>query len=171
MTRLSKSQLLHVVGDAIRESGWNFLYLTSQGNHPARYQIYRNGRTYRIRVYIWNLTPGGRNRPADEWRIQVTGLARFEPEKGHGDCPSRRPEAPLRRRLNQAGIERDQLPRPCPDCLRPSLRHVRSTASAIGRCAYPACRMSRQHGRHRQRRGLVYVTPPCLRQGLRCLWS
>lgn len=82
MARLSKSRLLHLVENAIRESGWNFLYLTSQGIHPARYQIYRNGSTYRIRVYIWNLTPGGRNRPADEWRIQVTGLARFEPEIG-----------------------------------------------------------------------------------------
>lgn len=82
MTRLPKSQLLHVVENAIRQCGWNFLHLTSQGNHPARYQIYRNGSTYRIRVYIWNLTPGGRNRPADEWRIQVTGLARFEPEIG-----------------------------------------------------------------------------------------
>lgn len=82
MARLPKSRLLHVVENAIRESGWNFLYLTSQGTHPARYQIYRNGSIYRIRVYIWNLTPGGRNRPADEWRIQVTGLARFEPEPG-----------------------------------------------------------------------------------------
>ena len=80
MTRLSKPQLLHVVENAIRESGWNFLHLSSQIEHPAQYQIYRDRSTHRIRIYIWNLTPGGRNRPADEWRIQVTGLRRFEPE-------------------------------------------------------------------------------------------
>ena len=80
MARLLKAQLLHVVENAIRESGWNFLYLHSLGVHPARYQIYRNGSSYQIRVYIWNLTPGGRNRPRDEWRIQVTSLARFEAE-------------------------------------------------------------------------------------------
>lgn len=82
MARLTKSQLLHVVENAIRESGWNFLYLTPTGEHPARYQIYRGDSGYRARVYIWNLTHGGQNRPADEWRIQVTGLDRFAPEIG-----------------------------------------------------------------------------------------
>ena len=82
MARLLKSQLFHVVENAIRESGWNFLYLPSPspGGHPARYQIYRNDRSYQIRVYIWNLTHGGRTRPVDEWRIQVTGVTRFETE-------------------------------------------------------------------------------------------
>ena len=36
--------------------------------------------SYRVRVYIWNLTHGGQNRPEDEWRIQVTGIERFKPE-------------------------------------------------------------------------------------------
>lgn len=82
MARLSKSQLFHVFEDAIRESGWNALYLSPTGSHPARYQIYREGHNYRVRVYIWNLTPGGQNRPEDEWRIQVTGIDQFEPEIG-----------------------------------------------------------------------------------------
>ena len=47
-----------------------------------RYQVIRGDQTYRLCVYIWNLTHGGRNRPVDEWRIQVTGIDRFEPEVG-----------------------------------------------------------------------------------------
>lgn len=80
MARLSKAQLLHVVENAIRESGWNFLYLSPTGTHPAQYHVYRDDQSYRTRVYVWNLTPGGQNRPKDEWRIQVTGIKRFEPE-------------------------------------------------------------------------------------------
>ena len=80
MTRLAKEELLNVFENAIRESGWCFLCLSPIGDHPARYQIYRDGHSHRARVYIWNLTPGGRNRPEDEWRIQATGVDRFEPE-------------------------------------------------------------------------------------------
>ena len=83
MPTLRKAQLLDVVEMAIRESEWGFLYLSAAGLHPARYQFYRDGRSHRVRVYIWNLTPGGQNRPADEWRIQATGVGRFEPEP-HG---------------------------------------------------------------------------------------
>lgn len=80
MARLAKEQLFDVVEDAIHESGWYFLCLSPIGSHPARYQIYRDGQSHRVRVYIWNLTPGGQNRPEDEWRIQATGVDRFEPE-------------------------------------------------------------------------------------------
>ena len=80
MALLDKKQLLKVVEDAIRESGWCFLHLPSVEIHPARYQLYRDGQSHRVRVYIWNLTPGGQNRPKDEWRIQATGVDHFEPE-------------------------------------------------------------------------------------------
>ena len=80
MARLAKRRLLQVVENSIRECGWNLLYVSAVGTHPARYRIYRDGRSHQIRVYIWNLTPGGTNRPEDEWRIQVTGIDRFEPE-------------------------------------------------------------------------------------------
>ena len=59
MARLAKEQLFSVVEDAIRESGWYFLCLPSFEIHPARYQLYRDDQSYRVRVYIWNLTPGG----------------------------------------------------------------------------------------------------------------
>ena len=80
MARLAKKQLLNVVEDAIHEGGWYFLCLSPIGSHPARYQIYRGGQSHRVRIHIWNLTRGGQNRPKDEWRIQATGVDRFEPE-------------------------------------------------------------------------------------------
>ena len=82
MARLTKRQLTNVVERAVRESGWSFLYLSHLGDHPARYQIYRDKRSYQVDVYIWNLTPGGRNRPEDEWRIQATGVGRFRQTAG-----------------------------------------------------------------------------------------
>jgi putative restriction endonuclease len=48
-------------------------------------QIYRNDDSYRIRVYVWNLTHGGGTaRPKNEYRIQIASLNenRFEPEIG-----------------------------------------------------------------------------------------
>ena len=80
MARLPKADLLHVVEDAIHECQRHCLRLTPAGAHPARYQVL-GGAVERIaRVYIWNLTHGGANRPADEWRVQATGIQRFEPE-------------------------------------------------------------------------------------------
>jgi len=79
MARLPKRQLLERFEDAIRLSGWSILYL-SKDAHPARYQIYRNNRSYRVQTYIWNITHGGATRSADEYRIQITGIDRFEPQ-------------------------------------------------------------------------------------------
>ena len=80
--RRNKAQLLGVVETSIRDSGWNYLHVSERGRHPARYQVYRGDRSHAVRVYIWNLTHGGRSRPEDEWRIQATGVERFvqEPE-------------------------------------------------------------------------------------------
>ena len=79
-SRLNKGQLLGVVEAAIRDSGWNYLHVSARGRHPARYQVYRGDRSYAVRVYIWNLTHGGKSRPQDEWRIQATGVSRFQRE-------------------------------------------------------------------------------------------
>ena len=78
----SKADLLLIVEDAIRECGRHFLSLSPVGAHPARYQVIGGDASKLVRVYIWNLTHGGRHRPADEWRIQATGIQRFEPEPG-----------------------------------------------------------------------------------------
>jgi putative restriction endonuclease len=78
---LTKKQLLEVVVTAIRESGWNVLYLSDE--HPFQLQMYRGDESYRLLVYIWNITHGGgAARPADEYRIQVTGVSQFRQETG-----------------------------------------------------------------------------------------
>ncbi|WP_157140189.1 HNH endonuclease [Roseibium aggregatum] len=55
------------------------LYLT-KGKHPARYSVFKDGRGGIVRVYIWNITHGGAGRKKEEYRIQVTGFDKFEPE-------------------------------------------------------------------------------------------
>jgi putative restriction endonuclease len=79
MARLPKTQLFDRFEDAVRLSGWSLLYL-GRKSHPAHYQIYREDRSYRVKVYIWNITHGGATRAADEYRIQITGIDTFDPE-------------------------------------------------------------------------------------------
>lgn len=75
MPGLSKPELFEVVVDAVGESGWNVLYVTPPSVHPFQLQIYREDEAHRLRIYIWTLTHGGgRARPADEYRIQITGV-------------------------------------------------------------------------------------------------
>ena len=89
MPRLRKPQLFEIVEHAILDSGWSFLHLNAPTEHPARYQVFKDEKSYRVRIYIWNLTHGGgAARAADEYRIQITGLPepagsqQFMPEIG-----------------------------------------------------------------------------------------
>jgi len=81
MTRLLKPQLGRQIEGAIREGGW-----TSTRNnpspHPFYYSLRRDAEREQVKCYIWNITPGGKNRPPDEYRVQPTGIAKFEPEAG-----------------------------------------------------------------------------------------
>ena len=55
------------------ESGWNVLLLSDK--HPFQIRICREDVGFYLRIYIWNLTHGGGSRrPADEYRIQITGI-------------------------------------------------------------------------------------------------
>src|SRR3990170_6428482 len=81
MARLTKSELLQVVVRSVRQAGWRVLYVSDQ--YPFRFQIYHEDQSYRVRVYIWNLTHGGGPaRPTYEYRIQITPINQFEPEIG-----------------------------------------------------------------------------------------
>ena len=80
MARLPKPQLFSRLERAILDNGWKYLSLSPPAEHPARYLIFQGEQRFTTRVYIWNLTPGGTNRPHDEWRIQATGVGRFESE-------------------------------------------------------------------------------------------
>ena len=77
MARLPKPELLAAVERAVLDGGWSYLHLSAPTEHPARYSVFCGDQSFAARVYIWNLTPGGRNRPLDEWRIQVTGVDQF----------------------------------------------------------------------------------------------
>jgi putative restriction endonuclease len=74
MARLSKSDLLEVLLHSIHQSGWNALILSD--DHPFEIRLYQGENSGpRIRVYIWNITHGGGSaRPANEYRIQITGI-------------------------------------------------------------------------------------------------
>lgn len=78
MALLAKPQLLATVERAIVDGGWGCLRLSAPTQHPSIYSIFRGEQRHIIRVYVWNLTPGGKNRPPDEWRIQATGVDGFE---------------------------------------------------------------------------------------------
>jgi len=83
MPRLTKSQLFEKVERAITDSGWSILYLPPQVGNFRRIHIYKGEESHRLRIYIWNMTHGGgRARPHDEFRIQITGIDRFEAEIG-----------------------------------------------------------------------------------------
>ncbi len=73
MARLRKPELLNLFAQAVNSAGWNVLYLSEQ--HPFLLRLYRDEEARTVRLYIWNLTHGGGEaRPADEYRIQVTGI-------------------------------------------------------------------------------------------------
>lgn len=80
MARLTKKALIAHAVDAIASSGWTVTFLTDTGTHPVRFSMEKEGVEYTIRLYIWNLSHGGRTRSDDEFRIQVTGIDKFELE-------------------------------------------------------------------------------------------
>lgn len=78
MPPLRKPALFQIFESSVRASGLTFLRLSAEGEHPAAYQIIGDRSSFRLRVYVWNLTFGGRASLPDEWRIQVTGLHEIE---------------------------------------------------------------------------------------------
>jgi putative restriction endonuclease len=83
MPRRSKAELLEIIKKAIIDDGWNLFYLANPRIHPFRIKVFTETESINLRIYIWNLTHGGgQHRPADEYRIQITGITRFEAEPG-----------------------------------------------------------------------------------------
>lgn len=80
-SRHRKHDLLDLIIQSIRDDGWNIIYLSDPNFHPFRLKIYKTEKSLNLRIYIWHLTHGGGNmRPADEYRIQITGVNQFEEE-------------------------------------------------------------------------------------------
>lgn len=84
MARIPKPELLHRFELAIQDADARLLYRSQPGSHPASYTIvHRDGRSSRVLLYIWNMTHGGgAARPVHEYRIQITGVSRFENPPG-----------------------------------------------------------------------------------------
>ncbi len=70
---LRKQDLLERVLFGVYASGWQALVVHRL--QPFGLRLFRREDTdfISLRIYIWNCTPGGRNRPADEFRVQITG--------------------------------------------------------------------------------------------------
>lgn len=78
-----KYDLLEIIAHAVKDSGWNLLYVSEIPQHPFLLKIYDHEKSVSLRVYIWNLTHGGgAARPKDEYRIQITGVSHFERNEG-----------------------------------------------------------------------------------------
>lgn len=80
MARLNKSDLIGLALQAIANDGWAIELLADAGEHPARFKMSRDGVEHLVRLYIWNLSHGGKSRSEHEFRIQITGIEQFEPE-------------------------------------------------------------------------------------------
>lgn len=66
----------------MRQGGWHWLRLGAAPTPPRDYRIWRDDESLTLKVYLRTLTPGGANRPLDEWRIQPTGIASFAKASG-----------------------------------------------------------------------------------------
>lgn len=75
MPRLPSSELVAVVTNAIRESGYTGQLATPIRTNPRRFIVLTPTGSIDIYVYIWTLTFGGRATLPDEYRIQMTGVA------------------------------------------------------------------------------------------------
>ena len=80
MPRLGKNLLIDKATAAIESSGWSVERLSGAGEHPARFRMSCDGVERLVRLYMWNLSHGGRMRSDAEYRVQVTGIDAFELE-------------------------------------------------------------------------------------------
>jgi putative restriction endonuclease len=75
--RLSKERLLDEFVRAAESAGWS-VGVIGTPRHPFTLYLYRDREAFNVLLYIWNITPGGRNRPEDEYRVQITGVSSIE---------------------------------------------------------------------------------------------
>lgn len=71
---LSKEELIQLVLDGIRDSGWSHtLPHGSDYTLPVEISITNGTENQTILVYIWNISHGGKGRSREEYRIQLKG--------------------------------------------------------------------------------------------------
>ena len=81
MPLLTKEELRAALVASIGSCGWHVASRRPPEERPCRLRVVLEDRSIPLKVYIWNLTHGGGTaRPANEYRIQVTGVESFEAE-------------------------------------------------------------------------------------------
>lgn len=78
MVRRGKEMLIQAALSPLRDGGWSIARLTPPGVHPVRFTMSRGSAVVTVKLYIWNLSHGGRGRSDAEYRIQATGLEQFD---------------------------------------------------------------------------------------------
>ena len=75
-----KKKLLSEVEEALTRSGYAVEFVGD--NHPIEITASTNASQENLRVYVWNVTHGGKNRDENEYRIQITGVDKLEFREG-----------------------------------------------------------------------------------------
>ena len=73
MPILDKKNLNQIVVEAVQTCGWSVIFITSLASSPFEIRIYNENESLNLKIYIWNLTHGGKTRSEDEYRIQLKG--------------------------------------------------------------------------------------------------
>jgi hypothetical protein len=81
MIKYTKQKLVEIFTDTIESEGVVVEPLSDKTVHPALIFVYGDV-NQKFRIYIWNLSRGGKGRPNDEYRIQITGIKGFVQEEG-----------------------------------------------------------------------------------------
>ncbi|MEZ0487647.1 GmrSD restriction endonuclease domain-containing protein [Fibrella aquatica] len=81
MVKHTKQKLVEIFIDTIESEGAVVEPLSDKTLHPALIFVYGDI-NQNFRIYIWNLSRGGKGRPSDEYRIQITGIKNFVQEEG-----------------------------------------------------------------------------------------
>src|SRR5690242_11840498 len=75
MPAITPSDLVAAVLNAIEESGYSGLLISSARSQPRKFSVVApDGRGSELWVYVWTATPGGRPQLEFEYRIQMTGV-------------------------------------------------------------------------------------------------
>ncbi|MDD5750356.1 MAG: HNH endonuclease signature motif containing protein [Candidatus Pacebacteria bacterium] len=73
MAAIQPQQLIQSIKDAVQESGYSSILVSSERSHPRKFVVTSPDESEILTwIYIWTLTPGGRPHLENEYRIQMT---------------------------------------------------------------------------------------------------
>jgi putative restriction endonuclease len=75
MPAIRPSTLVDAIMDGFQRSGDAAFFLSEKlQSHPRKFAVEYLGNSFSVWIYIWTLTPGGRDTLPDEFRIQMTSV-------------------------------------------------------------------------------------------------